>query len=651
MSAPRRRALYFGSYDAEGGRNAILQAALRAAGWQVETCHVPLWTDTRAKLRAVRAPLPRLALRQARVWFVLLRRHRRASDYDLMIVGSTAHLDLPMARWLSARRGRPLLFDPLVSIGETLRDRGLLAPGSPRLRLVEALERRLFALPDRVLVDTPAHRAAWSRELGLPAARCLLLPAGAPSIFRDSVSPYRAEPPSTGRPLRILYAGQYIPLHGLDTVLEAADRLRHRRDICFELVGQGQELPRIRARTAALELPNLRLIEGWWPAEVLAREHVEGAGICLGIFGPQAKAQRVLPFKVYAALAAGRPVISADHPALRELLHPGVEVHSVPAADPEALARAIEQLADDPAARADLAEAGRRAYDQRFAPEALGRQLAGPLERLLAEHSTRAPYSTAALGLGPRHDWRTDQLVAALEAVDDAAAPLLDAGCGPGTVALKLAATGHRVLAFDRDPQRVALTRRRARELTVDDRVHGFVADAEALPLADGSLAGATAGELMEHVADDRAALRELARVLEPGRRLALTVPAGPGRLDDFDRAVGHHRRYGREMLRDRIESAGFESRRLEAWGWPFGRLYDRLVQRPALRLPDGSRRRMVGRVGALGAVHGIWRRLFAIDERLSGRAGERGSGWLVLAERSMDSESTAEPTWGPNRG
>ena len=62
-----------------------------------------------------------------------------------------------------------------------------------------------------------------------------------------------------------------------------------------------------------------------------------GADLCLGVFGATPKAARVVPHKVYTALAAGRPVLTADTPAVRELLRPGEEVWTMPPGDPDAL--------------------------------------------------------------------------------------------------------------------------------------------------------------------------------------------------------------------------------------------------------------------------------------------------------------------------
>jgi glycosyltransferase involved in cell wall biosynthesis len=69
--------------------------------------------------------------------------------------------------------------------------------------------------------------------------------------------------------------------------------------------------------------------------------------VCLGIFGTSQKAARVIPNKVFDALACARAVITRDSPAVRELLTPSTEVFVCTPGDPEALADAVVTLHDD----------------------------------------------------------------------------------------------------------------------------------------------------------------------------------------------------------------------------------------------------------------------------------------------------------------
>lgn len=84
-------------------------------------------------------------------------------------------------------------------------------------------------------------------------------------------------------------------------------------------------------------------------------------------------------------------------------------------------------------------------------------------------------------------------------------------------------------------------------------------ADVCHLPLNDSSVDAAMSANLLEHVPDDEAALAELCRVLAPGARAVLVVPAGPGSYDYYDRFLGHERRYGRGELAGKARRAGLE--------------------------------------------------------------------------------------------
>ena len=65
--------------------------------------------------------------------------------------------------------------------------------------------------------------------------------------------------------------------------------------------------------------------------------------------------------------------------------------------------------------------------------------------------------------------------------------------------------------------------------------------------------------DVIEHLDDDRLALREILRVLRPGGVLLATVPAYAFLWSSHDEALGHRRRYLRPQLRERVRSAGFE--------------------------------------------------------------------------------------------
>jgi hypothetical protein len=126
----------------------------------------------------------------------------------------------------------------------------------------------------------------------------------------------------------------------------------------------------------------------------------------------------------------------------------------------------------------------------------------------------------------------------------------------------------------------------------VADRTLWVCCSAERLPLASGTCGSALAIAVLEHVPDDRAALRELARVLEPGGLAWVTVPHALHHISPVfrranrrhDRRLGHLRRYEADTLVAAGGEAGLESVEVQFTGHAIkvvqfvaGRLSDRL--------------------------------------------------------------------------
>ena len=159
----------------------------------------------------------------------------------------------------------------------------------------------------------------------------------------------------------------------------------------------------------------------------------------------------------------------------------------------------------------------------------------------------------------------------------DPEARILDLGPGSGVNMPVLSPRG-RVTVVDVSGYSLDACRAAGAELVVQ-------ADATAPPFADQSFDATTALDVLEHLGDDRAALRELRRVLKPGGVLMASVPAFPllwGRQD----VLSHHkRRYRRGELQRRLQEAGFEVVRESYFNtWLFAPiLLVRLLMRPFL--------------------------------------------------------------------
>ena len=132
---------------------------------------------------------------------------------------------------------------------------------------------------------------------------------------------------------------------------------------------------------------------------------------------------------------------------------------------------------------------------------------------------------------------------------------ILDVGCGTGTMLAYLSAFG-RVQGVDVDEEAVGYCHERG-------LLDVSLGEAAKLPFPEGTFDLVTALDVVEHLDDDAAALREMRRVLRPGGYLLVTVPANPFLWGDQDEVNLHKRRYVAGELRERLTASGLEVIRL----------------------------------------------------------------------------------------
>ncbi len=343
------RLIFFGGYDPEYPRNAIIRKGLVRCGVSVAECRV------HHRWKVVRR-YPALLWRYAKC----------GRGGKILFVPDFRHKDVPLA-WILARlSGKRCVFDPLVSRYETrVLDRGDAAEGSLQSWHNRNIDRLSFRLPDLILTDTDAHGLFFREEYDVHPGKVRTLHIG----YDDELFEARAHSGVDGS-LRVLFYGTYLPLHGADVIVEAARLLPDA--VTFTLIGEGQTYREVRSRA-----------EGLAPARITFRPMVPSAklvdaiassDVVLGIFGVTPKARVVIPNKVYQALAVGRAVVTADTPAVREIFTDGEHLLTVPAGDAAALARCIERLYRDPALRSRLAEGGGNLVRENYHPAAVARR-------------------------------------------------------------------------------------------------------------------------------------------------------------------------------------------------------------------------------------------------------------------------------------
>ncbi len=290
-----------------------------------------------------------------------------SGQHDLIIIGFYGHLLTLLIRTVSRL---PILFDAFISTYDTLCfDRQLFSPESLRGRLTFWLDRTACSLASLVLVDTPQQADYFVRTFAVPQQKIFPVPVGCnEDIFFPRAGATR------NHATTVLYYSSYQPLHGVDTVVRAAELVRKESDIHFRLVGAGPTFLQVRELANELGLDNISFPRAV-PLKDLANE-IANADICLGgPFGKTGKAARVIPGKIYQILAMQRPLIAASTPANTALLSHEKNAYLCEPDSPDVLAAAILRLQHDSTLRDKIAVAGRATFLERCSEAVITEQL------------------------------------------------------------------------------------------------------------------------------------------------------------------------------------------------------------------------------------------------------------------------------------
>ena len=119
-------------------------------------------------------------------------------------------------------------------------------------------------------------------------------------------------------------------------------------------------------------LNNVRLMD-WIPYNQLSQKMAE-ADLLLGIFGDSDKAKRVIPNKLFQALAVRKPALTADTPAIRELLTPDEHIFTSEPT-PDKIAEKIRFIRTNKKIRFTVSINGHRFFHEKLSIEKLGAEL------------------------------------------------------------------------------------------------------------------------------------------------------------------------------------------------------------------------------------------------------------------------------------
>lgn len=372
------RVLVFGTYREDFTRTKNIIEGLKHQGITVYECHVPLWKgiEDRVQVASGEWKNPAFFLRIFRSYWFLLRKYFQIPDYDILMVGYPGQIDVFLARFLSWIRRRPLVWDFLMSIYLVTVERNLNQKSPITASILHLIEKIGLRLPDLLVIEGEEYARWLCDEYHIPISRFRFVPLGT----NHKEIPFLGTSPAVDGRFRVVYFGSFLRNHGVDVMVEAASLLQEEKDISFEFIGDGPE-----RETIMKQAQRQGLKRTFFPGFLSRQEffeHLKQADLCLGAFGHTVHSRITVQNKIYEALIMGKPLLTGDSTALRQVFEPGKHL-LVCERTPEAIAKSILYLRDHPDERISLAKQGREFVFQHYSIEALGSLFLSHIEPLL----------------------------------------------------------------------------------------------------------------------------------------------------------------------------------------------------------------------------------------------------------------------------
>jgi glycosyltransferase involved in cell wall biosynthesis len=617
------KVLITGTGDPEFGRNRQIIRLLHHCGCDVSVRTHSVWAGDKARsVTSGKLSLAcRAALRYVKVIATVVGAGVRRRP-DVVMILHPSQIDAVVVGLVCKVFRLPLVIDFFVSLHETVvQDRRLLREKSLGARFLRWCDRCAAHMAAHVMADTPEDAEYFARDTRTPSTKWSPIWVGADQSI------YAPQPNEVVLPHSVLFYGTYIPLQGIEHIVRASALLPPH--VSLTLIGDGQERERIEAIIKDEQLP-VHLIGAVSEHELA--DHIARASVCLGVFGDGPKTSRVIPNKVFQCLAMGKAIVTGDTPAISRL---GNAVAVVPVADPTSIAAAVLDILNNDEKRHELEHRARSVFEDRFDERVIADDMADVMGRITRQKSAIAPLTI----MGRLREPYIRKCVQRCEP-----RRILEIGAGQGAMGTRLAQHAMYVgLEPDTSSASVARQRLSGNE-NADFRTGGIerLAANEAFDVV-------CAFEVLEHIEDDVAALRQWCSHVTDNGIVIISVPAHQSRYGVSDRAVGHFRRYDATDISDLCERADCEVVARHAYGAIGGHALETvrnlvLQRRGATEFGESGHHDVAARTAASGRLFqpssrwgGILTALIAAPMRVIQAPFSRtsvGVGWVVALRK-----------------
>ncbi len=290
--------------------------------------------------------------------------------------------------WIATAKRVPFIFEVRDLWPESLQAVGVSSDRSLLNRSLGAVAGFLYRHSSHIVVVTPAFKDHLISKWRLPEAKISVVENGVDTELFSPEGDRSAVRKQLGLENKFVaaYVGTFGNAHGLNTVLDAAHKLRSANpEIAFLMVGEGAEKEKIVKEAERRELSNVHFLSQQ-PRERIP-EVIRAADASLVLLKKSDVFKTVIPTKMLEFMACGSPVILGVEGQARQILgdaNAGVFITPESASE---LAEALVQLSRSPETRGQLGANGRRYAGEKLSREQTARKYTELLDALLRTNS------------------------------------------------------------------------------------------------------------------------------------------------------------------------------------------------------------------------------------------------------------------------
>lgn len=345
---------YFGIYNPEFSRNRVYIQGFKKLGVEIVECR-----DDTSGIR--------------KYWRLWSKHKAIRGDYDAMIVGYPGHIVVPLAKLLSKKT---VVADLLGSMYDAeLHSHKTNYLHLLKLRLIDWLA---VHFADVILLESEAQKKYFENRFFKSEKYKVVYTGVDENLFNDSVQdnikPTLDDHLDNPKKFVAVFRGKLTPECGIEHILKAAKILKENNSIIFRIIGRGYLLSLTEKIIKEEKLKNVELISRYLSNEEM-RFMVKTASLYLGQFENNHRLKRTIPHKAFESLAMKIPYLSADAPAIKELIKDGETGFIVPKEDGVMIANKIEFLSRHPDLIKEVGQNGWKLYSKNLTSEKLAKRI------------------------------------------------------------------------------------------------------------------------------------------------------------------------------------------------------------------------------------------------------------------------------------